>query len=417
MTMDKKISPEMIRKRRRKLILQLSFAVVLIVAASVAIVHLLRSGISPDDIYTSVVDKGTIEITISATGKVVPLSEEVIVSPVSTKILEVFKKSGDSIQEGDPVVRLDLATINTEMERQHNELTMKRYQLEQKKTSAQSDLSDLAMQIEIDEMQIKHMEVALKNEVFLDSIGAGTANKIKQAELEFSVEKLKLAQLKLQYANRQKMAEADIKVLELDYSIATSSAVLKNKTMAEAQIRSPRTATLTWVNDQIGSKVMEGDQLAIVSDLAHFKVEAEVSDSYVNKILSGNQVIVKSANRELRGTVGNVVPSVRNGMINFTVLLENNRHELLRSGLKVDVYVVNAVRADILRIANRSYYSGTGEYDLWVVKNGEAVKRKVLLGESSYDHVEVKTGLEEGETVITSDMGRYSDENTLKIRN
>jgi HlyD family secretion protein len=222
--------------------------------------------------------------------------------------------------------------------------------------------------------------------------------------------------LKRKYENQKLIAESNNKVLELEYSIALKNAMLKNKTMAEAQVRSPRSATLTWVNDQIGSKALEGAELAIVSDLAHYKVEAEVSESYGNKVLSGSDVTVKASGKELRGKVGNVVPSVKNGTIIFTVLLDDNRNEVLRSGLKVDVYVINAIQENALRIANRSYYTGPGEYDLWVVSNGEAVKRRVMLGESSYNYVEVKEGLHEGETVIISDMNRFSDEKKLKFK-
>jgi HlyD family secretion protein len=414
--MDRKISPEVIRKRRIKFFLQVLIGTVIIVVAGVGLVRVLRSGISADDIYTSVVDKGVIEISIPATGKIVPLSEEVIISPVSTKILEVYKKAGDFINEGDVILKLDLAAVNTDMEKQNNELTMKQYKLEQQKITSQSSLSDIEMQIEIDEMRLKRMEVLLRNEFFLDSIGAGTSDKIKQVELDFSVEKLKLKQLKQKYENQQQIAASDLKVSELDYHIALQNAALKDKTVSEAQVRSPRTATLTYVNDQIGSKVADGTQLAIVSDLSRFKVEAEISDSYGNKIHSGNSVIVKSSNKELRGTVGNIVPSVKSGMITFTVLLDDNQDEILRSGLKVDVYIVNALREDVLRVSNRSYYTGAGEYELWVITNGEAVKRKVELGESSYNYVEVKEGLKEGETVITSDMNRHSDENVLKIK-
>ncbi|MDR0699077.1 MAG: HlyD family efflux transporter periplasmic adaptor subunit [Tannerella sp.] len=413
--MDRKLSPEIIKKRRQKLIINLCIASVATVALFLFLVNILRAGISSNDIYTSTVDKGTIEISIAATGKVVPLSEEVIISPVSTKILEIYKKAGDPVEADEAIIRLDLDVIRADIEKQDDELSMKRYKLEQQKQAAQNALSELEMQIEIDEMRIKRMEVLLRNEMFLDSIGAGTSDKIRQAELEYSVEQLKLKQLKLQYENRKQSSLADTKVLELDYNIALKNANLKNKMMSEAQIRSPRSATLTWVNDQIGSSVAQGAQLAVVSDLAHYKVEAEISDGYGNKVLSGNRVTVKISSKELTGMVGNIVPSVKNGIINFTVLLDDNENELLRSGLKVDVYVINAIREDVLRIANRSYYTGEGEYDLWVVKDGEAVKRKVVLGESSYNYVEVKEGLNEGETVITSDMNRYADKNKLKF--
>ncbi|MDR1980915.1 MAG: HlyD family efflux transporter periplasmic adaptor subunit [Tannerellaceae bacterium] len=414
--MDIKIEPEMIRQRKIKWIATLSVAALAVCLVFIGLVRLLRPGIAADDLYTSVVDRGTIEISIPATGKIIPLSEEVIISPVSTKIVEVYKKAGDPVNEGDVILKLDLAAIHTEIDKQDNELKMKLYKLEQEKVKSQSTLSDLEMQIEIDEMQIRRMEILLKNERFLDSIGAGTSDKIRQAELNFAVEQLKLKQLKRKYENQKSIIASDNKVLELDYSIALNNAHLQNKTMAEAQVRAPRSATLTWVNDQVGSKVPEGAQLAIVSDLSRYRVEAEVSESYGNRILSGSNALIKVSGRELRGKVGNVVPSVQNGIINFAILLDDNQNELLRSGLKVDVYVIHSVQENVLRIANRSYYTGPEEYDLWVVQNGEAVKRNVTLGESSYNYVEVKNGLNEGETVITSDMNRHSDKDRLRLR-
>jgi HlyD family secretion protein len=414
--MDRKISPKIIRQRRIKLISTVSITAIVVIAGFVSLVRILQSGISAADVYTSTVDRGTVEISIPATGKIIPLSEEIIISSVSTKIMEVYKKAGDEIAEGDIIMKLDLTAINAEIEQQDNELKMKLYRFEQDKITSQSALADLEMQIEIDEMQIKRMEVLLKNERFLDSIGAGTSDKIRQAELDFAVEQLRLKQLKRKYENQKLITESNNKVLELEYFIALKHAMLKNKTMSEAQVRAPRSATLTMVNDQIGAKVYEGAQLAIISDLAHYKVEAEVSESYGSKVLSGSNVTVKTSGKELRGKIGNVVPSVQNGIITFTVLLDDNRNEVLRSGLKVDVYVINAIQENALRIANRSYYTGPGEYDLWAVSNGEAVKRKVTLGESSYDYVEVKDGLLEGETVIISDMNRFSDKEKLKFK-
>jgi hypothetical protein len=110
-------------------------------------------------------------------------------------------------------------------------------------------------------------------------------------------------------------------------------------------------------------------------ELKHYKVAAEISDSSGNKVFSGNKVIVKTANRELTGTVENIIPSVKNGVINFAVLLNNNENEMLRSGHKVDIYLINAIRKDVLQITNRSCYKGEEEYDLWVIKDNEAVKK------------------------------------------
>ena len=59
------------------------------------------------------------------------------------------------------------------------------------------------------------------------------------------------------------------------------------KTLGEAQVMAPRSATLTWINDQVGASVSQGSNLAILSDLSSFKVEGEIADSYADKITAG----------------------------------------------------------------------------------------------------------------------------------
>lgn len=414
--MDKKISPEMVQRRKRKRALQLLLTLAASAAGLYLLVSMFSSGVSRDTLSTSVVDKGAIEITVSATGTVLSLSNEIITSPVSSKILEVYKKVGDHVSKGEAILRLDLDAVNIEMGRMKNELTMKRLKMGEQQVVAESALSDLLMQIEVDGMRIKQMEHLLASEKYLDSIGVGTQLKIKQAELDFAVEKMKFEQLKTKYENQKRSMVAEAQVSELDYQIAQSAFDLKNKQVFEAQVRAPQAATLTWVNDQVGTSTSEGAQLAVIADLSRFKVDAEISDRVGNRVTTGSRVIVQVLNRELRGTIGNVVPSSANGLINFTVLLEENNHEVLRSGLKVDVHIVSAVSRDVLRVENRSYYAGAGEYELWVVEGSKAVKRKVQLGESSYSHVEVKAGLKEGETVVVSDMNQYAEEQSLIIR-
>ena len=139
-------------------------------------------------------------------------------------------------------------------------------------------------------------------------------------------------------------------------------------------------------------------------------------DGYADKVMPGNKAIVRIGKNELTGTVGNVVPSVNDGMINFMVFLDDNSHKRLRSGLKVDVFVVNEVRDETLRLERRSFYNGAGDYELWVIKDGEAVKRSVKLGEGSYDYVEVLEGLNPGDQVIISDMNKFRDKDNLKVK-
>jgi len=77
---------------------------------------------------------------------------------------------------------------------------------------------------------------------------------------------------------------------------------------------------------------------------------------------------------------------------------------------------MNAVKEDVMRIANASYYVGRGDYELFVLDSeNEIVKRKVKLGDSNFEYVEVISGLQPGDQVVVSDMSSYKNKNKLKV--
>ena len=240
---------------------------------------------------------------------------------------------------------------------------------------------------------------------------------MRQAELSVNVAQLELEQLRQQYENEQEVLAAEYKVQELDLSIFRKSLAETKRTLDDAQIRSPRKAILTYINNQIGAQVTEGTQIAVISDLSHFKVEGEIADTYGDRVAAGGRAIVKIGSEKLEGQVSSVTPLSKNGVISFTVQLEDDSNRRLRSGLKTDVYVMNAVKEDVMRMANASYYVGRGEYELFVLDGeDQLVKRKVQLGDSNFEFVEVVSGLQPGDRVVVSDMSQFKNKNKLKLK-
>lgn len=415
--MDREIPKEVRRKERNKKLIRYGLTGAVAVAAVSLLVSLMRTGVKERDLVFSTVDRGTIEVSVSASGQVVPAFEEIINSPINTRILEVYRKGGDSVDVGTPILKLDLQSTETEYRKLLDEEQMKNYQLRQLRVNNETALNDLAMQVKVKEMNLSRMRVELRNERYLDSIGSGTTDKVRQAELAVNVAELELQQLRQQYVDKREVQEAEYKVKELELSIFRKDLAEMKRTLDDAQVRSPRRAILTYINDQIGQQVSQGTQIAIISDLSHFKVEGEIADTYGDRVSPGGKAVVKIGSEKLEGTVSSVTPLSKNGVISFTVQLRDDSHRRLRSGLKTDVYVMNAVKEDVLRLANASYYVGRGEYDLFVrTGEGELQKRKVRLGESNFEYVEVVSGLEPGETVVVSDMSQYKNKNRLKVK-
>ena len=415
--MDREIPKEVRDKERKKMLIKYGVIGVAGIVCIALLISFMRSSVNRKDLVFSEVDTGIIEVSVSASGKVVPAFEEIINSPINTRIVEVYRKGGDSVDVGTPILKLDLQSTETEYKKLLDEEQMKRYQLEQLKVNNNTYLSDLAMQVKISAMKLNRMEVELRNERYLDSLGSGTTDKVRQAELNFNTGKLELEQLRQQYANEKEVKAADLKVKELEFNIFAKSLAEMKRTLDDAQIRSPRKAILTYINNQVGAQVPQGTQVAVISDLSHFKVEGEIADTYGDRVAAGGRAIVKIGNEKLEGIVSSVTPLSKNGVISFTVQLVEDNNKRLRSGLKTDVYVKNAVKEDVMRIANASYYVGRGEYELFVQdSDNEIIKRKVQLGDSNFEYVEVVSGLQPGDKVVVSDMSNYKNKSKLKVK-
>ena len=415
--MDREISKEIRKKERKQKIIKYGSVISIIIGCIVLLVSFMQSSVKRRDIIFSTVDKGIIEVSVSASGKVVPAFEEVINSPIHSRIIEVYRKGGDSVNVGTPILKLDLQSTETAYKKLLDQEQMKRYQLEQLRINNETQLSNMEMNIKINAMEMHRKEVELRNERYLDSIGSGTTDKVRQAELAYNKGMLELEQIRQQYENEKKVKDAELKVKDLEFTIFTRELAEMKRTLDDAQIRSPRKATLTFVETQVGTQISQGQQIAIISDLSHFKVEGEIADTYSDRVSVGGKAIVKIGSDRLEGIISNVTPLSKNGVISFAVRLADDNHKQLRSGLKTDIYVMNAVKEDVMRIANASYYVGRGDYELFVLDSEDKiVKRKVKLGDSNFEYVEVVSGLQLGEQVVVSDMSSYQNKKRLKVK-
>ena len=286
--MDREISKEVRQKEQRKQFIKLGAGIGIAVVLIGGVIGFMQTSLQRKDLVFSTVDKGVIEVSVSASGKVVPAFEEIINSPINSRIVEIYKKGGDSVDVGTPILKLDLLSAETDYKKQLDEEQMKRLQLDQLRIQNRNKLSEMEMQLKVSRMELNRKEVELRNERYLDSLGAGTTDKVRQVELDYNVSVLKLKEDEQKYENEKSLTDADYKVKELDLNIFRKSLAETKRTLEDAQIRSPRKAILTYVNNEVGAQVSQGSRVAIVSDLSHFKIEGEIADTYGDRIAAGS---------------------------------------------------------------------------------------------------------------------------------
>lgn len=414
--MDREIPLEQRRKAAFRKYLKIAGVFAALAAVIVVVILVMGDSVKSSDIVISKAERGVLESSVSASGKIVPLYEQAIVSPVGTRIMEVYCNEGDSVEAGESLLRLDLQSAEADYQRMADEVSMKKNEIEQESLNSATYLTDLEMKVKVKEMSLGHLKAEVANERRLDSIGSGTGDRIRQAELAYSTARLELDQLKTQLANEKKAHAVAFRSKQLEGTISARNLETMGRTLDDARVKAPRKGTVTWLNKNLGTSIGAGEKLAVVSDLGHFKIEGEIPESSSGKLAVGFPVNVRINRNTVRGRIGTISPQSQNGTVQFTVFLDDDSGKLLRSGLRTDLNVVFDVHEGVVRIPNGTYFQGPGAYSLFVkTSDGHLEKRSVTLGDSNFDYVEVTSGITPGEEVVVSDMSRYAKRKSLKL--
>jgi len=413
--MDRAIAASTQTRRQRRRWLLAAGLLVLGLVVVLAFRTVLKPSLRRGDILTAAVETGDVEASITAAGTIIPGREAVITSPIQSTIRRVAVVVGAPVKPGETILELDkelansaLAKLDDEQLRNHNKNSQLQLNLER-------SLNDLRVQAQVQAVKVRSLQSALRDEQQLLKIGGGTAENVRQAELNLTVAQLEAQRLARQIQTQQRSNAADVR--ELGYTVSMqqrSIAELATK-LRQANISSQQPGVLTWVNDNLGSTVQAGDALARVADLRSFRVRATISDSYADQLHPGDSVVVRINDTDLRGTVGSISPAVEKGVVTFYAQLNNPHHPALRPNLRADVFVVTRAHHGVLRVKNGPYYAGGKEQPVFVLTDGRVVRRTVRFGDSNFDYVQIVGGLRAGEEIVVSDMKDHLDTPELNL--
>lgn len=415
--MDREISTEEKKRRRRKMALSIAAPVLVLAGLAVAILLIGGKTYRESDVMPATVKRGSIETTAVASGLIVPVYEEIMVSPVTSVITETCVREGDVVEQGTPLLVLDTYSEQMAYEKLSDERSIKMSENERRRLGESTERGTLEMQIKSKEIQTERLRVEMENERKLDSIGSGTGDRIRQAELAWRISRLELDQMRSQLANLRKTHRASAEGRDLERSILDKNLAQMRRTLDNARVTAPRRGTVTYLNTQIGATVNQGEKIAVISDLSRFRIEGEMPEADADKLGIGAAVNVRIGRAQIRGRVANIVPLASGGVVRFTVTLDNDADTHLRSGRRCELGVVHDSIPDVLYIPNGTYYKGKGQYAMYVATgDNEYELRPVKLGDSSFDAVEVVSGLKEGERILIDDPKDFKNSRHIKIK-
>jgi HlyD family secretion protein len=377
----------------------------------------LAPALQRSEIRTAVAETGDVENTLTATGEVQPEFEQVVTSPISAVLQQVYFNTGATIKTGEKILELDKVTTSIELEKQRDELELKRNGIVKTRLELDKSFYDIQIQDSIKACRITSLHADLENAKRLFKAGGGTREDIEQAETNLRIAQLEKRQLENDIRSRQAVMRAGIRESEITAAIQEKALSEFERKMRQADIVASRAGVLTFVNSSLGSRVAEGEILARIADLRSFKILGSITDNYASQLQVGMPVIARINDTNVRGILLNIRPSVSNNVVNFDVALDNQEAaQLLRPRMKVELYLVTDAHMRVVRVANGPAFKGGSVQDVFVLRSdGKAERRTVKIGLVNFDYVEVTEGLQAGETVILSDMSAYRNAREVEI--
>lgn len=348
-----------------------------------------------------------IQETVSATGKIQPEVEVMLSSEVSGEIIDLPVVEGQQVQEGDLLARVNPDIYQSSLQR------------------AIATQNNAEAQLAQAEASLVETKSAFERNKSLFEKGI-----ISRAEWEGIVSAYEVAK-----ANRNSAY----------YNVQSSVATVNEarESLGRTNIYAPMAGTISSLSAELGERVvgtqqMAGTEILRVADLSKMEVEVDVNENDIVKVSVGDSTLVE-VDAYLKQKFKGIVTEISNSatteltadqVTNFKVkvrILEDSYAHLLegkpdkyspfRPGMTATVDIITNKKEDVLgvpisAIVIKSDTSSTRNseedmtpgkrFETVFVKEGEIAKLRVVkTGIQDDQNIEITTGLEEGETVIT----------------
>tara|TARA_R100000935_G_scaffold13736_1_gene27411 strand:- start:12003 stop:13280 length:1278 start_codon:yes stop_codon:yes gene_type:complete len=360
------------------------------------------------EVEVSTIEPMDITETVAATGKIQPEVEVKISSEVSGEIIELPIKEGQQVAKGDLLVKVNPDLIQAAV------------------SQSQAGLQNMRAQLNQAEASLKNSKANYERNKALFDKGV-----ISKSQWDQSIAEYEGAQ-----ANVQSMY----------YNVQSAAANVKQSrdNLSRTSIYAPMSGTISLLAAELGERVvgtaqMAGTEILRVANLSNMEVEVDVNENDIVKVAVGDSTIVEVdayLKREFKGVVTEIANSAQSTLTadqvtNFKVKVrivpesysdltegKPESYSPFRPGMTATVDIITNKRKNIVGVPISAIVIKTDttgkkkprgqntvieeKFECVFVKKGDEAKlRVVTTGIQNDTNIEILSGLEEGDEVIT----------------
>jgi HlyD family secretion protein len=368
------------------------------------------------EVETTVAKRTKIVQKVNGTGKIQPNTEINISADVSAKITTLTVNEGDHVEKGQLLVELDRAKYLAAVQSQ--EANVRSAQAQAKLARDNRDQAERVLK------RAREL-VARKLQSQSDLDAAETAFQVDSSRYQSAMDQVQ------QTVGMLKQAQEDLAKTTIYAPISGTVADLR-KEAGEIAIGSQFQEDVIMVIAQLGSmeaviNVDENDINAIkLGQAAEIEVDAALGEKItgtVSEIASSANVApagqtTQKTEFEVKIAITSDTGKLRPGMTANADIVTDTRESAL--GVPIQSVTVRTLDQLGKDAAKNGYTAGKDGFAevVWVMADGKVKARQVTTGIQSEDTIEIKTGLKEGETVVSGSYRAISRdlENDMEVK-
>ena len=396
---------------RRKWVRWLMIGLAAVFVVAVVVVAWIPN---PVDVEVADVSRGPLVVTVDEDGQTRVIDRYLISAPLAGNLGRIELDAGDAIEAGQVLARLVPLPPPLLDARSRAEAQARVDASLAARAQAQAAVNRARVALDFAEKEAARARAVVKQ--------GGLA--LSDAERAFSEERRSKEDLRsANFGGR--VAEHQVELARFAFLRLSG----KSEDGEHMEIVSPVDGQVLNILQQSEGVVQGGTPIIEVGDPAALEIVIDVLSQDATRIRPGAtaEIVRWGGKRPLRAHVRVVEPSaftklsalgVEEQRVNVIIDLDEPREvwSTLGDGYRVEARISIWEDDDVLRVPASAVFRHEEEWATFVVENGEAVIRKVQLGETNGLETEVVSGVEEGETVIAYPSDSVRDGVSVRAR-
>jgi RND family efflux transporter MFP subunit len=214
------------------------------------------------------------------------------------------------------------------------------------------------------------------------------------------------------------ISDSDLEAVQQTYSAAEASFVNAQRQYQNSTVASPISGIVTARPVNIGTMVNNGTVVATVIDNSLFKVQLNVAEQYAFKLRVGDTVGIQTEvypGIKFQGRIDTISAKADEAhTYPVQIVLANNKQYPLKSGMfGTAVFIIR--NQDIITIPREALIGGVKSAQVYVIEDGIAKLRDVLVSSTAGTVVGIKQGLQVGQIVVVNGQNNLRDNAPVKV--